>query len=96
LYSFYCGDSEKENIAYEVTGGNRDKNKNFFADLEKSPNKDQNWLIKSLCEVRNFREDVQNATLFGIQWKPYQATWDDGKYQIVNSNSNQKIFPFSY
>ena len=78
----------KENIAYEVLGGNKEKNIKFFKDLEKSPNKDQNWLINSLCNVRNFRKDVQNANVYGIQWKPYRATWDEGKLsQIVYSNS---------
>jgi hypothetical protein len=66
------------NVAYEITGGTFPKSVKYFSDLEQNPAIGYDWIIKRLCEIKRFREDVpkDKEGIYGFQWKPYMASFN--------------------
>ncbi len=60
--------------AYEITGGNATKSRNFFDSID--PNVGTDWAIERLCKVQNYNvKNFEDPVISGFQWKPYDYTF---------------------
>lgn len=66
------------NTAYEITGGTFPKSIRFFDSLQQNPLMGYDWIIRRLCEIKQYRRDIseQQQGIFGFQWKPYMASFN--------------------
>ena len=67
----------QRNMAYEVTGGNRNSSKEFFNDMQEDELAFHNWTMQRLCHIQQNRPDISSeAGIAGFQWKPYMSSFD--------------------
>lgn len=60
--------------AYEITGGNATKSRNFFDSIDLNLGSD--WAIERLCKVQNYNvKNFEDPVISGFQWKPYDYTF---------------------
>ncbi len=67
----------QRNVAYEVTGGNKNSSLAFFNDLQENECAYYNWTLQRLCHVQQYRPEIERdvAGIAGFQWKPYESSF---------------------
>ncbi len=75
----------QRNIAWELTGGNRNSSLAFFdslaardLDISTSTNHHHgyDWAVNHLCLLQQHHQDLSNSTIVGFQWKPFTSSFD--------------------